>query len=188
MVACRYLLGLSEQETSSALGLPAGDGQVAAVARAGAVGGGAVSLEQRLSELAVEWPETPDVAARVRARLEAEPGARAPPAVRSAAPGHPARGPRARLGGVMAVPSARSTVLDWLGLGGVKIERVPETPTPAPTTPFDLGAPVPLARTWSSPSELGRPDAVYENGEIVTLLYRPETTVRRSSPAAPTRS
>ena len=35
-----------------------------------------MSLEQRLGELAVEWPETPDVAARVRARLEAEPARR----------------------------------------------------------------------------------------------------------------
>ena len=131
-----------------------------------------MSLEQRLGELAVEWPETPDVAARVRARLEAEP-ARRPPLRRRLAISLAAL--VVLLGGVMAVPSARSTVLDWLGLDGVTIERVPETPTPAPTTRFELGAPEPLAESMVVPEELGRPDGVYRDGEIVTFLYRPET-------------
>src|SRR5215207_4469517 len=99
--------------------LSAWDREVAAVARAGSAGGHAMSeLETRLAALDIEWPETPDVAAAVRQRL-AETDA-------------PRRGLRRRLavavaaflvalGGVMAVPSARSTVLDWLGLDGVEI-------------------------------------------------------------------
>ena len=75
---------------------------------------------------------------------------------------------------VAAVPPARSTVLDWLGIGGEKIERVPKAPTPAPvTTPLDLGTRIPLPRNALVPRALGRPDAVYEAGDIVTLLYRP---------------
>jgi hypothetical protein len=127
-----------------------------------------VSLEQRLSELAVEWPETPDVASRVRARLEAEPARRrllpafaVPLAVLVLA-----------VGGVAAVPSARSTVLRWLGIEGVRIERVPKAPTPTPT-PLDLGTRVPLAPGVLVPRTLGDPDAVYEEGDVVTLLYRP---------------
>ena len=123
-------------------------------------------LEARLSELAVEWPEAPDVAPRVRARLE-----EAPPRRR--------RWPRiaipiAVLALVAAVPPARSTVLDWLGLDGVKIERVPKAPTPAPTiTPLELGERVPLASATLVPSELGAPDAVFRADDIVTLFYRP---------------
>jgi len=124
-----------------------------------------VSLEQRLADLAVEWPETPDVAPRVRARLEAEPVRRRRLWPRIAVP-------IAVLALVAAVPPARSTVLDWLGLGAVKIERVPEAPTPAPTTtPLDLGERVP--RSALVPAELGPPEAVYRAGDVVTLLYRP---------------
>jgi hypothetical protein len=123
-----------------------------------------VSLEDRLSALAVEWPQEPDVAGRVRARLEARPRRRWP---RLAIP-------FAVLVLVAAVPPARSTVLDWLGLGGETIQRVPKVPTPTPVTvPLDLGTRVPLPRSALVPRALGRPDAVYEAGDIVTLLYRP---------------
>ena len=122
-------------------------------------------LEARLSELAVEWPEVPDVAPRVRARLEARPRRRLWPRVAI---------PVAVLALVAAVPPARSTVLDWLGFDGVKIERVPEAPTPAPTTtPLDLGERVPLAGATLVPAELGAPDAVYRADDVITLLYRP---------------
>jgi hypothetical protein len=143
-----------------------------------------VSLEQRLTELAVEWPETPDVAGRVRQRLADEDTAGAPRR----------RGPfglRRRLaiplaalvlavGGVMAVPSARSTVLDWLGIGGETIQRVPEQPSPTPT-PLDLGSRIPLPDDAPVPAALGRPDAAYEDGEIVTLLYRPSAGLPESA-------
>jgi hypothetical protein len=131
-----------------------------------------VSLETRLAELAVDWPSEPDVAARVRARLEAEPPRRA----RRLRPALAV--PLALLalavGGVAAVPSARSAVLRWLGIAGVKIERVPVAPTPGPTSsPLDLGERTALAPGVLVPSALGRPDAVYADGDHVTLLYRP---------------
>ena len=131
-----------------------------------------MSLESRLSELAVEWPEAPDVAPRVRARLEAAPAPRRIALRRRLA--IPLAALALTVGGVMAVPSARSTVLDWLGLDGVKVERVPEPPTPAPTTtPLDLGERAPLAAATLVPSALGPPDAVYRADDVTTLLYRP---------------
>ena len=123
-----------------------------------------MSVEDRLSTLELEWPPEPDVTAAVRARLEGSP-----------------RRLRLRLAIpvvvvvlVAAVSPARSTVLDWLGIGGEKIERVPRAPTPAPvTTPLDLGTRIPLPGGALVPRALGRPDAVYEAGDIVTFLYRP---------------
>ena len=127
-------------------------------------------LETRLAELAVEWPEAPDVAPRVRARLEARPRRRLWPRIAI---------PVAVVALVAAVPPARSTVLDWLGLDGVKIERVPEAPTPAPTTtPLELGQRVPRAPLV--PGELGPPDEVYRADDIVTLLYRPRAGLPES--------
>jgi hypothetical protein len=118
-----------------------------------------VSVEERLRALEPAWPEEPDVAPRVRARLE-RPRRRWP---RVAIP-------LAVLVLVAAVPPARSTVLDWLGIGGEKIERVPEAPSPTPA-PLDLGTRVPLPRDALVPAALGRPDAAYEAGGILTLRY-----------------
>jgi hypothetical protein len=140
-------------------------------------------LEARLAALEVEWPETPDVAAGVRRRLASE--------VRpETAAGRAFAGGRRRLavavaaflvalGGVMAVPSARSTVFDWLGIGGETIRRVPEAPTPTPT-PLDLGERIALPDDAVVPAALGRPDAAYRAGEIVTLLYRPRAGLPES--------
>ena len=129
------------------------------------------ALETRLAELEVEWPPTPDMAPRVRARAQAEsPRRRFRPAwaVGLAI--------LVSIGGVAAVPSARSAVLRWLGIEGVRIERVPRAPTPAPATSppaLDLGERTTLARDTLVPRALGRPDAVYAAGDRVTLLYRP---------------
>jgi hypothetical protein len=122
-----------------------------------------VSVDDRLRALELEWPQEPDVAPRVRARLEARPRRRRWPRVAV---------PLAVLALVAAVPPARSTVLDWLGIGGEKIERVPEAPSPAPT-PLDLGTRIPLPRDALVPAALGRPDAAFEAGDIITLRYRP---------------
>jgi hypothetical protein len=123
-----------------------------------------VSVEDRLAALEVEWPETPDVAPRVRARLEARPRRRRWPRLAI---------PLAVVALVAAVPPARSTVLDWLGIGGETIQRVPQQPTPAPgSTPPDFGRRIPLPSDAPVPAALGRPDAVYEENEIVTLDYR----------------
>ena len=74
-----------------------------------------MSVDDRLRALELEWPPEPDVAPRVRARLERE--RRRWPRIAI---------PVAVLVLVAAVPPARSTVLDWLGIGGETIERVPE--------------------------------------------------------------
>jgi hypothetical protein len=120
-----------------------------------------VSVEDRLRALELQWPPEPDVSPRVRASLE-RPRRRWP---RVAVP-------LAALVLIAAVPPARSTVLDWLGIGGEKIERVPEAPSPGPT-PLDLGTRIPLPRDALVPTALGRPDAVYEAGDLITLRYRP---------------
>ena len=120
-----------------------------------------MSVDDRLRALELEWPPEPDVAPRVRARLERK--RRRWPRIAI---------PVAVLVLVAAVPPARSTVLDWLGIGGETIERVPEAPSPAPA-PLDLGTRVPLPRGALVPAALGRPDAVYEAGDRVTFLYKP---------------
>jgi hypothetical protein len=79
------------------------------------------------------------------------------------------------VGGVAAVPPARSAVLRWLGIEGVRIARVPENPTAAPSAApaLDLGDRTRLTAGTLVPRALGRPDAVYAAGERLTLLYRP---------------
>jgi hypothetical protein len=130
-----------------------------------------VSVEDRLRALEVEWPETPDVAAGVRARLDAVPRRRRWPRVAI---------PLVVVALVAAVPPARSTVLDWFGIGGETIERVPEQPSPAPT-PLDLGERVPLPADAVVPAALGEPDGVYRDAaDILTLLYRPRSGLPES--------
>jgi hypothetical protein len=76
------------------------------------------------------------------------------------------------VGGVAAVPSARSAVLDWLGIGSVEIERVPETPTTTPAA-LDLGERIAPPAGFPVPDALGPPDEVYRDFDLVTAVYRP---------------
>jgi hypothetical protein len=131
-------------------------------------------LEQRLTQLGgeLDWPDTPDLAGRVRARLgEAAPAAEAsPPAdrwrLRPTRPGRrPRRGwlpapaglPRALAlalvallvlaGGVVAaVPSVRDSVLEFFGLRGATVERRPELPPVPDRGPLELGERTTLER------------------------------------------
>lgn len=101
-----------------------------------------VETDLRALALLVEWPDTPDVAADVAALIAA------PPARRRTS---------RRLGlalalvllavvVAMAVPPARSAILDWLGLGSARIERVDELPALQLTAPVELlGQPTTLA-------------------------------------------
>jgi len=87
-----------------------------------------MNLERELLALgpAIDWPETPDVANAVTARIgDAEPRRRTP---------------RRRLGlalalvlaavlAVLAVPPARTAIFDWLGIGGARIIEVDELPS-----------------------------------------------------------
>src|SRR3954454_17274683 len=128
-----------------------------------------LGLERALRELEPGWPPTPDLAVAVRARIAA-------PAPRVRRPWVPALavalGALLAFGVVMsASPSARSTVLRWLGLEGVEVRHAPPTATPPPVrrgAQLGLGTPVRLAAARRAagfpvpvPSTLGAPAAVY---------------------------
>jgi len=135
-------------------------------------------LEARLADLGrhLELPPAPGVSARVRARVAA------PRAARRLRPALaiPLVLLVAAFGGLAASPSARSTVLRWLGIEGVTIERVPETPrAPAPAAE-PLGTPTTLAGARRQvgfrplvprDAALGRPAGVFVDGERLTLRY-----------------
>ncbi len=96
-------------------------------------------LERQLRELApaIEWPAAPNLAPAVRRRIEAE------PARRFARPGRRALVVAfavlvVAVGAVLAVPSARTAVLEWLGLRGVTVQRVETLPT-VPNRPRAAG-------------------------------------------------
>ena len=80
-------------------------------------------LERELAALsdAVEWPDVPDLAPAVAGRLgdaPRRPGlARRPLAIAVAVV-------LAAVLAVLAVPPARTAILDWLGIGGAQIVRV----------------------------------------------------------------
>ncbi len=48
------------------------------------------------------------------------------------------------VGAAFAVPQARTAILDWLGIGGVEVERVQTLPQTAPSPDLRLGPAVPL--------------------------------------------
>jgi hypothetical protein len=160
-------------------------------------------LERTLTRIGreLEWPDTPDLAASVTARLRA--AAAAPPAERA-----PARPSRLRLrtllppagfrralvlalvsllvlaGAVFAAaPGVRDAVLEFLGLQGATIERRETLPTPPPVRPLDLGDRTTLDAAAGRlsfdplvPADPGDPDAVYVHtrapGGELSLTYR----------------
>jgi hypothetical protein len=131
-------------------------------------------LEAVLRELGnqVEFPPTPDLAPAVRNRLRRRRSFRRPVAIALAVL-------VVVLGAVLAVPSARTALLDWLGIKGARIVRVEKLP-PAPVIGnLDLGRPLTLAearrrfRGLVVPKE--KPDRVYLSKEIpggkITLIW-----------------
>jgi hypothetical protein len=146
-------------------------------------------LERTLSRLGEEldWPPTPDLAARVRARVSA------PLPRRSRL--LPAAGLRRSLalalvallllagGAFAALPGVRDAVLDLFGLQGATVERRATLPTPPPERPLDLGTRTSLAGARTQlgfdplvPGELGPPNGVYVRrgvpGGELSLTYR----------------
>ena len=89
-------------------------------------------LERELQALssALDWPETPDVSRRVVALMAED---RPRPVVRRRLALALAV-VLAALVAVLAVPPARTAVLDWLGIGGAQIIRVDDLPS-VPATP-----------------------------------------------------
>ena len=126
-------------------------------------------LEAALRELDVEWPATPDLAGPVMTRIAA------------AAPQKPNW--RKRIvafllalvvvgGGTLAVsPAARSTVLEWLGLKSVRIERT----EPRIGASLDLGPVIDLPKGTRVPKALEDPevhDTTLPDGtSVVSLVY-----------------
>jgi hypothetical protein len=139
-------------------------------------------LELALQQLAADiaWPETPELASTVRRRIEAQrPRRFRPPRLAIALAALVVA-----VGAVLAVPPARTEVLDWFGFGGVEIRRVEELPELPPDAQLVLGRPVSLDRARALaqhavlvPREDGleRPDAVYVDtsspGRPVALVY-----------------
>src|SRR5919108_5702570 len=106
-------------------------------------------LELALQQLAadVAWPETPDLARAVRARIEAAPSRRS--AGRRLAIAFAAL--VVAVGAVLAVPPARTAILDWFGFGGVEIRRVAELPEVPAEGRLLLGARVSLGQAERLP-------------------------------------
>jgi hypothetical protein len=127
-------------------------------------------LEHALRRLGeqVEFPPTPDLATGVRRRLEDLPPRRRWLSRRALAIALAIL--VVAVGTAFAVPSARSEILEWLGIKGVDIVRVDELPAVAPPADLGLGERVTLAEARARvPYEvvvphakgLGDPDGVY---------------------------
>jgi hypothetical protein len=141
-------------------------------------------LELQLRELGaqIEYPPTPDIAGAVRARLAAEPSQR-PFGLRRAVVIAVAVLAVA-VAAVMAVPQARTAILEWLGLRGVTIERVSTQPTAPAEAELGLGDRVSLdgARSRAAyevlvpqTDEFGDPGVYYSSlvqGGQVGFVYR----------------
>jgi hypothetical protein len=151
-------------------------------------------LEQRLTQLGreLDWPETPDLAGGVRARLTAP--ARAPQRRLLLTPGGLRRSLAIALvsllvlaGGVVAaVPDARDAVLEFFGLQGATVERREELPPAPELRPLQLGERTTLERARAElgfepliPRAAGRPDRVFVNmrvpGGELALAYSPRS-------------
>jgi hypothetical protein len=133
----------------------------------------------------LDYPATPDLSGPVRRRLAAGERPRQP-FLRRRALVVAVAVLAVAVGAVMAVPQARSTVLDWLGIGGVTIRYVDELPAAGRATE-DLGLgervtlgearrragfPILVPRT----ENLDRPPRVYYRPEArqVAFLYGSE--------------
>lgn len=145
----------------------------------------------RLLGEALAFPEAPDVSEAVQRRLaDARPERRRPRrrtlvlafAVLALA-----------IAAAMAVPPARTAILEFFGLRGATVQRVetlPPVPDPAPGLFLGDALPLEDGRPWVKspdvlvPEALGKPDAAYaaqeDYGLRLTLVYRPGNGVPRS--------
>jgi hypothetical protein len=147
-------------------------------------------LERALVSLGTElaFPGAPDVSAAVLRRI-AEP---APPRRRRRVVVLAFAMLAVAIGAAMAVPQARTAILEFFRLRGATVERVETLPRvpPATESALDLGRPLPEARTDVKipevliPEALGAPDASYvaeePYGLRLTLVYEPGEGVPES--------
>jgi hypothetical protein len=153
-------------------------------------------LEQALTRLGegIAFPETPDVAAAVRAQIAARP---APRRLRM-----PERRTLAvvlvavlvAVGAAFAVPPARTAILEFFGLRGATVRKVETLPKVSVSiaTRLELGRPLPVVEgrprvkfaSLLLPRALGEPDAAYYStavpGGKVSLVYEPSNGIPRS--------
>jgi hypothetical protein len=146
-------------------------------------------LERELLALGddVAWPPTPDLAAVVQARVAREPR---PARGRVWRPRRPAPVVIAVVVAVLVVlgalvaasPDVRATLRDWLGIGGVAVQRVDRLPDLSTARTLQLGRRVTTAqaaRQLGHPvltvRALGAPDAIYAGEAVVparvSLVY-----------------
>jgi hypothetical protein len=138
-------------------------------------------LDAVLRELGreVEFPPTPDLAPAVRQRLGKRRSWRRPVAIAVAVL-------VVAIGAALAVPAARTAILDWFGLRGVDIVRVEKLPPTPVMGDLDLGRPMTLADARSRAPWLlvpaDAPDRVYFNtglpGGKVSFLWGTPESVR----------
>lgn len=144
-------------------------------------------LERQLTQLGreLDWPDTPDLAAVVTARLPvaARPRRALPrPSGFRRSLAIALAGLLVLAGGVFAaVPSVRDSVLEFFGLQGATIERRVELPPVPDLQQLALGDRTTLAAAAAEsgfkplvPRAAGRPNAVYLDARnAVSLAYRP---------------
>jgi hypothetical protein len=138
-------------------------------------------LETALRRLGaeIEFPPAPDLSSAIRPRLERPRAWRRPFLVALAIL-------VVAIGAVLAVPPARTAILDWLGLRNVRVVRVDELPPARPLGRLDLGGELTLAEAKSRAPWLlvpdRRPDHVYVSNVVpggrVTLLWGTPSNVR----------
>jgi hypothetical protein len=141
-------------------------------------------LELALTQVGreIDFPETPDLAPRVRQRLAAgsRPRQRLMPARRGLVLAFATLA--VAVGAAMAVPQSRAAILEFFGLRGVEIQRVEKLPPVPRQTTLDLGDEVTLEQAAARaafdvviPEELGDPDHVYyldfPVGGMVSFVY-----------------
>jgi len=124
-----------------------------------------VNLEHELRALPIAYPEAPDLAPRVLARLE-RPARRwwlAPALVAVAA-----------AGALLAIPQTRAAILDFFRIGGVEVQRV-ETQPRAPLRAAALGREVPFEvaqRAVDFPLLAPSSSIAYVDGRMVNLRWK----------------
>ncbi len=125
-----------------------------------------MNLEHELRALPIAFPDEPDLAPRVLARLER-------PARRWWLV--PALAALAVAGALFAIPQTRAAILDLFRIGGVEVQRV-ETQPRAPVRPPALGREVSFAtaqRTVDFPLLSPRdPFTAYVDGPMVNLRWK----------------
>lgn len=124
-----------------------------------------MNLEQELRALPIAFPDEPELAPRVLARLE-RPARRwwVVPAVAALA----------AAGALLAIPQTRAAILDFFRIGGVEVQRV-ETQPRAPIRPPALGREVSFEvaqRAVDFPLLAPSSSIAYVDGPMVNLRWR----------------